>query len=131
MSGRLADEELIDVDPDPKLPRVVAGAARPLPSLVDRHGCVRRPPRRVFGRLKPERRHNSAGAQLLDLTPEALHLLDEHLDRAARVEGGREPGRSGDGTEQRDATSLPAHRRGGRRRHRHADGGRPRARRRL
>src|SRR2546428_233370 len=34
VSGRLADEELIDVDPDPKLPRLVAGAARPLPRLV-------------------------------------------------------------------------------------------------
>src|SRR2546428_25105 len=70
VSGRLADEELIDVDPDPKLPRVVAGAARPLPRLVDRHGLVARPPPRRFGRPQPARRPYPPGARLPDRPPQ-------------------------------------------------------------
>jgi hypothetical protein len=55
----------------------------PLRRLLDRHGRVHGPPRRILDRIEPEDGDQPAGAQLLDVPAEGAHLLDDVLERPA------------------------------------------------
>ena len=92
----------------------MAGALdRPL----HRHRRVSRVARRVLGRLEPERGHETRRAPALDPAAEAPGLLDERLDRPARLElDVRLRGADERRAQQRDAAARPPARRGRRRR---------------
>src|SRR5439155_1201418 len=78
-------EALCEMDPDRhgRRPRILL--ARPCGGLLDRHGGVRGPTRRVLRRVEPERGHDARRAHPLDAPAEARDLLDQDPERAARL----------------------------------------------
>ena len=107
----LSDQEVADVDAE--LDGRGLGCAVPLAlgGRPDRHRGVRSPARGIFDGLHAERRHESHRAQLLDSSAEALHLVDEQLERTTGIEPGVRLRRQHQGHAQHGhAPALPADR---------------------
>jgi hypothetical protein len=77
---RRAHEALSRMDRDPHVDAGGGGGPGALAYPPDRHGSVGRPPRSILDRLEPEDPDHPHRAELLDASPEALHLLDEDLE---------------------------------------------------
>src|SRR3989442_12764237 len=86
-----------------ELRRASAGVRR---DLRDRQGRVRRRAGGVLDRLKPEHRHEPPRAHLLDLTAEALDLLDQSLEHGTRV--GHRPRRRRHNEVSPEQSDMPA-----------------------